>query len=615
MVENNDGSRRPAIRNPGNLLSWMGDRDRVDATIPATPPARCPRCDEILPRSTRMWRLRVCPACHLHMRLPVRDRIATLFDDGSFQEYNQDHASNDPLDFQDERPYRARLKHHQANHQQNDALVTGSAKIGGLPVTVAVLDFTFMGGSMGLVVGEKLAAAAEEAVAGERPLITIVASGGARMQEGMFALWQMSRTSAAIRKLRIAGFPYISVLTDPTTGGVFASFASLGDIILAEPEALIGFAGPRVAEAMMGSPLPEGSHSAENLLAHGHIDAIVPRPALRQTMLNILNIWTAAGKLDDEDVRPQSPWQADPEITLPDPWMLTNDVRDGNRPSSHAYIRRIVTDFLPLAGDRTSGDDPAVIAGLGRISDIPVMALGLDRGYDRFPDQAPLRPRPAGFRKAHRLLTLAARWRLPVVMLVDTPGAWPGVESEEEGLAAAIAQNLALLSDLPTPTISVTIGEGGSGGALALAVADRMLIQERAIFSVIAPEGAAAILYHDSTRAAELADSLRLTARDLFGFGMVDGIVREPDDGAGHDVDLAATLVERAITANLDELRRYNVKNLVDRRYERIRNLGDEYVRTPSRSRRLSRWIRKRFTGRTRSSPQSSPALESAAKP
>jgi acetyl-CoA carboxylase carboxyl transferase subunit beta len=604
--------RRTPVKGISSLLSWMGDRDRTDATIPATPPSHCPRCNAMLPASTRMWRLRVCPSCNLHLRLPARDRIATLIDNDSFQETAEEHASTDPLSFHDDRPYAARLRHQQATHQQNDAIVTGAAKIGGIPVTVAVLDFTFMGGSMGLVVGEKLAAAAEEAVAAERPLITIVASGGARMQEGMFALWQMARTAAAIKKLRASGVPYISVLTDPTTGGVFASFASLGDIILAEPEALIGFAGPRVAEAVIGKPLPEGSHSAEYLLLHGHIDAIVSRPTLRQTLHRILNIWSDASKLDDQPVRPQAPWQADPESTLPDPWTLTTEVRESGRPSSEAYIQRIVTDFMPLAGDRAFGDDPSIIAGVGRISDMPVMVIGLDRGFDRFPGDAPLRPRPQGFRKAHRLMTLAARWRLPVVLLVDTPGAWPGIDSEEHGLASAIAQNLALLSDLPTPTISITIGEGGSGGALALAVADRMLIQERAIFSVIAPEGAAAILYHDTNRAPELAASLKLTARDLFTYGIVDGIVREPEQGASADVDVAASLVERAITANLDELRRYDTRNLVSRRYERIRNLGDEFVRTRTRSRRLRRWMRKRLPKRqgTRSSPHMDPSSQ-----
>ena len=584
--------RRPRPRNLAYLLGWMGNPERADTAIPDTPPEHCPRCNAILPRSTRNWRLRVCPSCQLHLRLPARDRIAVLIDDGTFEEHDSELSSGDPLEFQDSRTYQSRLLHQQREHTHRDALVTGSARIGGIPVSIAVLDFSFMGGSMGIVVGEKLAAIAEASIEAKRPLITIVASGGARMQEGMFALWQMARTAAAIKRLRAGGMPYISILTDPTTGGVFASFASLGDVILAEPEALIGFAGPRVAEAMMGTPLPEGSHRAEYLLEHGHIDAVVPRPALRQTITTILGIWQNARTMDDDAVRSPSPWEADREHALPDAWELTQAIRSHERPSAHAYIQRIVTGFQPLAGDRISADDPAVIAGVGRITEIPVMVIGLDRGHDRCPDNAPLHPRPAAFRKAHRLMTLAARWRLPVVVFVDTPGAWPGIESEEDGLAASIAQNLALLSDLPTPTISVVIGEGGSGGALALTVADRILMQERAIFSVIAPEGAAAILYHDPARAPELAQSLRITARDLESFGMIDGIVREPDDGAAANPDLAAQLVERAISAHLDELRRYDVRQLVRHRYGRIRHLGDEHIVSPSRTRRLTKWLK-----------------------
>lgn len=605
MGESGNPSRhRSPARNLAHLFGWMGSPERPGTAIPDVPPERCPRCNAILPRSTRLWHLRVCPSCHLHLRIPARDRIAALIDDGTFQEHGAELGSDDPLNFRDLRAYKARLAHQQSIHQQRDALITGTARIGGNPVTLAVLDFTFMGGSMGLVVGEKLAAAAEDSLNENRPLITIAASGGARMQEGMFALWQMARTAAAIKRVRAAGIPYISILSDPTTGGVFASFASLGDIIIAEPEALIGFAGPRVAETMMGEPLPEGSHTAESLLAHGHIDAVIPRTAQRKALINIFGIWQGARQSDQEDVRPHAPWQADEDTVLPDAWSLVSEARSSERPSSRDYIDRIVAGFQPLAGDRVSGDDAAVVCGLGRITDMPVMVIGLDRGHHSHPESAPLRPRPEGFRKAHRIMMLAARWRLPVVLLVDTPGAWPGIESEENGLAATIAQNLALLSDLPTPTISVVIGEGGSGGALALTVADRILMQERSVFSVIAPEGAAAILYHDPNHAPELARSLRITARDLELFGMVDGIVREPDGGAQADHALAATLVERAISTHLDELRRYDVRTLVKHRYSRIRHLGDEHIVSPSRKTRVTRWLRNRVRkDRRRSQP------------
>lgn len=609
MGEPDSSARRLArLRARSSITGWMGNPERGDTSVPTTPPEHCPRCDAILPRSTRNWRLRVCPDCTLHLHIPAPERIAVLVDDGSFREIEAELASADPLGFQDSRAYTGRLLHQVQMHQQRDALVTGTATIGGTPVMLAVLDFRFMGGSMGLVVGEKLASAAELASAQRRPLIAIVASGGARVQEGMFALWQMGRTAAAIKRLRAEGVPYISVLTDPTTGGAYASFASLGDIILAEPEALIGFAGPRVAEAVLGKPLPEGSHRSEYLLKHGHIDAVIPRPALRQTIISVLSAWKSAQSLNDDEVRAHAPWQAELGDQTLDPWVLTSEVRSPERPSSNAYIQQIVTDFLPLAGDRVSGEDPAVIGGIGRISGVPVMVVGLDRGHDRFPDQAPLHPRAAAFRKSQRLLTLAARWRLPVVLLVDTPGAWPGIESEQDGLAGALAQNLALLSDLPTPTVSVVIGEGGSGGALALTIADRILMQERATYSVISPEGAAAILYRDPERAAELAGSLRITARDLQAFEMIDGVIAEPAGGAAADQELAAQLIERAISAQLDELRRYDVRHLVKHRYERIRRLGDEHIVSPSRRKRMARWLRGRVQGERRRTSRATPS-------
>jgi acyl-CoA carboxylase subunit beta len=602
MGEPDSTARRlTRLRGRSSITGWMGNPERGDSSVPATPPEHCPRCDAILPRSTRNWRLRVCPDCNLHLHIPAPERIAVLVDDGTFREVNPELASGDPLTFRDSRAYTDRLLHQLQMHKQRDALVTGTAMIGGTPVMLAVLDFRFMGGSMGLVVGEKLASAAEQAIDQRRPLITIVASGGARMQEGMFALWQMGRTAAAIKRLRAEGVPYISVLTDPTTGGVYASFASLGDIILAEPEAMVGFAGPRVAEAMLGEPLPEGSHRAEYLLKHGHIDAVIPRPALRQTIITALSAWKSAQALNDEEVRSHERWQAEPTGKPVDPWALTRDVRAPERPSSNTYIQEIVRGFLPLAGDRVSGEDPAVIGGIGTISGLPAMVIGLDRGHDRFPDEAPLHPRPAAFRKSQRLMMLAARWRLPVVLFVDTPGAWPGIESEQGGLAGALAQNLAMLSDLPTPTVSVVIGEGGSGGALAFTLADRILMQERATYSVISPEGAAAILYRDSDRAAELAGSLRITAHDLQAFGMIDGVIAEPGGGAAANRELAAQMIERAITAQLDELRRYDARHLVKHRYERIRRLGDEHVVSPSRRKRMARWIRGRIPGERRS--------------
>ncbi|MFM9108677.1 MAG: carboxyl transferase domain-containing protein, partial [Chloroflexota bacterium] len=344
----------------------------------------------------------------------------------------------------------------------------GKAKIGGVDVILAVLDFSFLGGSMGVVVGEKLVRAADRAGRARSPLVTVVASGGARMQEGLLSLMQMAKTAAAVKRLHDRGVPYISVLTNPTTGGVFASFANLGDITLAEPGALIGFAGPRVAEQAIGRKLPPGTHTAEYLLDHGMIDAIVPRTALRGVLASLLGLLSGpSGPFPGEP--PGGASGSGPPAAA---WDLVQGARSLDRPTSLDYLDRMIDEFFELRGDRVSGDDPAVIAGIGMLAGNPVAVVALERGHDaereaRHGGMA----RPEGYRKAQRVMRLAARLGLPLLALVDTPGAYPGPESEEGGLAGELAACMALLSDLPTPTVAADIGEGGSGGALALAVA------------------------------------------------------------------------------------------------------------------------------------------------
>ncbi len=262
-------------------------------------PPSCPRCGVSLVEDARYERYRVCSACGAHLAIGSRRRIAALVDEGSFRETDAKLFSADPLSFTDDAPYRLRLDEQRRVTGQADALITGTAGLHGHKIVLAALDFAFMGGSMGLVVGEKLVRAAELARERRIPLLSIVASGGARMQEGMYSLLQMAKTAAAIQRLHAAGVPYVSVLTHPTTGGVFASFASLGDVIVAEPGALIGFAGPRVVEHFLGRPLPPGSHSAEFLLEHGMIDAIVPRAELPATLGTLLRHYTRSDARHD----------------------------------------------------------------------------------------------------------------------------------------------------------------------------------------------------------------------------------------------------------------------------------------------------------------------------
>jgi acetyl-CoA carboxylase carboxyl transferase subunit beta len=405
------------------------------------------------------------------------------------------------------------------------------------------------------------------------PFVSIAASGGARMQEGMLSLVQMAKTSAAAMRLHRAGIPYISVLTDPTTGGVYASFASHGDVLLAEPGALIGFAGPRVIEQITGQSRPKDAQSAEYLLQHGQIDAIVDRTRLRNALATLLqlleNPWNLTARGETEPYRP--------EVRPPaSAWEAVELARHPERPTSRDYIRAMVPQFFELHGDRLSADDPAVICGVGDLGGITIMLIAQERGRgveDRERRRGG-RMSAEGYRKADRAMRLAGRWGLPVVTLIDTPGAALDFDAEARGLAPSIARCLGTMAVLPVPVVAAVIGEGGSGGALALGVADRVLMQENAIYSVIAPEGAAAILYHDAQRARDLADSLKLTAADCHLLGVVDTLVPEPTGGAHEDADYAALLLKNFILDDLVELRRTGASKLVDERYRKFRRMG-----------------------------------------
>jgi acetyl-CoA carboxylase carboxyl transferase subunit beta len=251
---------------------------------------KCDNCGEIIYRSQLQSRMYVCPKCDHHFRVSSREYITYLFDENSFEEFNQHIAPGDPLNFRDKKKYIDRLKDAQKKTGLKDAVVTGFATIHGKPVVGAVMDFTFIGGSMGSVVGEKIARAIDQAREKRRPLIIVSASGGARMMEGALSLMQLAKTSAKLSQLAEAGVPYISILTDPTTGGTTASFAMLGDVHIAEPGALIGFAGQRVIKQTIGQDLPEGFQRAEFLLEHGFVDMIVHRQQMRDTVAKILDL-------------------------------------------------------------------------------------------------------------------------------------------------------------------------------------------------------------------------------------------------------------------------------------------------------------------------------------
>jgi acyl-CoA carboxylase subunit beta len=561
------------VKSLADLLVSIVPHRHHEVSAPAA--AQCSNCHTDL--SQGAWplyqRYRVCDVCGQHLHLPARERIQQLVDAGTFREVNRSLASVDPLSFSDRLPYRQRLDEARRRTGVAEAVVTGTCRIGGVRAVLAVLDFEFLGGSMGSVVGEKVTLAFELATRRRLPIITISTSGGARMQEGMLSLVQMAKTAAAARKLHEARQPFISVLADPTTGGIYASFASLGDVIVAEPHALIGFAGPRVVEQTMHQRVPDEVHRAEYSLAHGAVDQIVPRPELRDKLIALLSMlsWHSRPNFVGVEEPPPPPVLGEARPA----WEIVQLARREDRPTSLGHVRAMTSDFFELHGDRVGTDDPAVAIGLASLSGRAVAIVAEERGSGS-PDDATRggRPMPGGYRKALRMMSLANKFGLPLLTFIDTPGAYAAVEAEERGLARALAECLSYLSGISTQTVATVVGEGGSGGALALGVADRVLMLENAIYSVISPEGAAAILYHDASKAEELAASLRITAADCKALGVVDEVVPEPEGGAHRDPAQASTLLRQAIIQALAEVQRVPLRKTMKARYSKFRRMG-----------------------------------------
>ncbi|MFI7227229.1 acetyl-CoA carboxylase, carboxyltransferase subunit beta [Nonomuraea angiospora] len=519
----------------------------------------CSGCAVLLHYEALVRHEHTCPNCGRHFPVRALDRVAMLADPGSFTERHANLASLDPLGFADRLTYRERLARSKARTGLNDAMVTGLATLDGRPVALAVMEFAFFGGSMGSVVGEKVARIADDALRGRIPLVVVSASGGARMQEGVLSLLQMAKTAEAVRALRQAGVPFVSVLADPVYGGVAASFASLGDVIIAEEGARAGFAGPRVIEQTIRQELPPGFQTAEFHLEHGHVDRVERRQELRGLLDRVLGILSGERTADE----PGEPSEAPPSGDL-DAWETVRLARDPGRPNARRRVEELFTGFVELHGDRQGGDDPAVLGGLARLGGLPVVVVAHHKGADTAENVARNfgMPHPAGYRKAMRLFRLAERHRLPVVTLVDTPGAYPGVAAEEGNQSGAIAECLLLAAGLRTPVLSVITGEGGSGGALALAVADRLLMQEHAVFSVISPEGAASILYGTAAQAPDMARALKLRGADLRAMEVVDDVVSERNLGP-------------TLAWHLRELLGVPIDDLVARRRERLRSYGE----------------------------------------
>ena len=539
----------------------------------------------------------ICPHCGNYFHVPAYRRIKMVVDRKSFTEWDVHMEEQNPLQY---KGYEEKIRSLREKTGLDEAVVTGKCTIKGTPTALGVCDCRFMMSSMGEVVGEKITRVCERATKERLPVILYICSGGARMQEGLVSLMQMAKTSMAIRKHSDAGLLYVPVLTDPTTGGVTASFAMLGDIILAEPKALIGFAGPRVIEQTIGQKLPKGFQRAEFLLEHGFVDKIVEREEQRSVLADILKLHENKipdyGQSDNSDMemKYKSDNAESTETAVGDkresentiwpefipsgnytPWEHVQLARAKTRPTGKDYIEALFDDFMEFHGDRHCGDDPAVIGGVAFFHGKPVTVLAQEKGEGTRENIARNfgMVSPEGYWKSLRLMQQAEKFHRPVICLVDTPGAFCGLEAEERGQGEAIAKNLYTLAGLTVPVLSIVIGEGGSGGALAFAVADEVWMLEHSVYSILSPEGFASILWKDSKKAKEAAAVMKLTAADLYQMGMIEHVIPEAEPVSRENINDAAAYLENGIEDFLGKYGKTEPEKLLEHRYERFRKM------------------------------------------
>ena len=539
----------------------------------------CFLCESTLTDSDMYQKYKVCHTCRFHYSMTARERVESLADLGTFKESNRWLTSIDPLSFKTRTSYKKSLFDDQARTGLTEAVITGSCTIDGLSCILIALDFGFMGGSMGSVVGEKISLAFENAAKRKIPVITIITSGGSRIQEGILSLMQMAKTVLASNQLQQKGIPHISVLANPSTGQAYASFANMADIIISEPGAIVGV-NPIRSISGDDQKETESTHTSESHLSHGTLDAVTDRTKLKGVISVLLDLFnkeftikrTSSGQITYPTAQPTEAWHS------------VQIARHNSRPTSMDYMARIMDNFVELHGDRVYGDDPSIVCGLGQIGGQTVVVIGQqrDQTLDSTDEGSNARTMPEGFRKAQRALRIAEKFELPVITLVDTPGANLSSEAEERGLGHAIASTLALISSLTVPTISTIIGEGGSSGALALGIADRVIMLENAIYSAVSPEEAAELIYQDEEKAEEVVGSLRLTARDCMEMEIVDQVVPEPRQGAHRDHHEASRLLKRALLQNLADLQTVSKRKRLNTRTKKFRNMGEYSSRLKS---------------------------------
>ena len=541
---------------------------------------KCPKCGKMVDKATVVKKKYVCYECGGYFRVRTKNRIRMVADYKTFEPWFEDMPVSNPLDFEG---YEDKLAAAREKTGLKEAVTVGRCKVFGEDIVLGVCDSRFMMASMGHVVGEKITRAIEKATELKLPVFIFCCSGGARMQEGIVSLMQMAKTSAAIKKHGEAGLLYSTILTDPTTGGVTASFAMLGDVIMAEPGALIGFAGPRVIKQTIGQELPEGFQTAEFLVEHGIIDGIVKRENLKKTIYFLVKTHQCNGKQEFADFKQNDDFHFELSETLKEQtwfsnprsaWEKVKGVRQVDRPSASDYISYIFDNFVEAHGDRAFHDDAAMVGGLAFIDGQAVTVIADEKGKDfkECQERNFGMPKPEGYRKALRLMKQAEKFNRPIISFVNTPGAFCGLEAEERGMGEAIARNLMEMSALKVPVWCILIGEGGSGGALATAVGNEVWMMENATYAILSPEGFASILWKDSNRAQEASEIMNITAQDLKRLGIVEQIIPEFGGADRKTAQAIAGFMKENIKLFLKKYSGKSGEEIAQERYDRFRH-------------------------------------------
>ncbi len=531
----------------------------------------CTSCHKKIDREILDSNLSICPHCGNYLRFHAKKRIMSIADNNSFVEWDSNMEFRNPLN---DKLYAEKYRETVDKHSLKEAIITGEIKINGIRTAIGVMDTRFMMASMGQVVGEKVTRLFERAKRKKLPVILFCCSGGARMQEGIISLMQMEKTAAAVKKHSKAGLLFISVLTNPTMGGVTASFATLADVILAEKGATVGFAGKRVISQNTGEDLPRGFQTAEFQQKRGFVDCVIERQDIRAYLGYLVRLHCRKSNYDfnfNKNVKKKKQVLNTSENSA---WNKVKIARSQTRPTSLDYISKLFSNFIELSGDRVSGDDSAIVAGLAEFNGYPVTVVGQQKGKKTIQEAIQRNwgmTSPSGYRKALRLIKEAEKFHRPVICLVDTIGASCNREAEEYGQGWVIARLLEEMSAVKTPILSIVISEGGSGGALALAVGNEVWMLENAVYSILTPEGYSSILWKTNQKAPEAASLMKMEAKDLLSMGVIDKIIYEEEPVSINNMDDICEELKGEIMSFIDKYKHIRPSRIASKRRKRFR--------------------------------------------